>query len=245
MRWIYRCIGWVFVSLILQSCASPKMSQELTQGKVNFVEGNYKKAFHNLMPLAVSGNAQAEYAVGFMYYYGYGVAQDNESGLFWIEKSASQQFPPAVKALKSIREKPPIKKTVYHAKNRDEGYLDLTLNAVPEPLKIASETNQDEVMSAMLAANNVKAPSVPLKQKVQTIPFKTGSPPSKLPAIKARLAEKPALFATQKKPLLAKKPPAKILIKMNLKKSTCRWTSKNQKNNPLLMTRVSYAGLTS
>jgi TPR repeat protein len=38
-----------------------------------------------------------------MYYYGYGVAQDAESGRFWMEKSANQKYPPAEKALQMLK----------------------------------------------------------------------------------------------------------------------------------------------
>jgi DamX protein len=85
----------VIASLSLLSCASPKMSQEMQAGKMAFESGYYKDAFRRLLPIAVKGNCEAQYAVGYMYYYGYGVPQDNESGLFWIDKSAEQNYPPA------------------------------------------------------------------------------------------------------------------------------------------------------
>jgi len=38
-----------------------------------------------------------------MYYYGYGVTPDRETGYFWIKRSANQQYEPAVKALRLCR----------------------------------------------------------------------------------------------------------------------------------------------
>lgn len=70
----------------------------LNQGKRFFEEGFYKKAMRELLPLACDGNPDAQYAVGYMYYYGYGVAQDTDVGYFWIARSASQGYIPAINA---------------------------------------------------------------------------------------------------------------------------------------------------
>lgn len=67
-----------------------------------FKDGYYKKAKLMLYPLACDGLAQAEYALGYMYYYGYGVTQDTDVGYFWIKRAAAQNYPPAVKAASMI-----------------------------------------------------------------------------------------------------------------------------------------------
>ena len=69
---------------------------------LRFAEGDYKRAFHQLLPLACNGNPCAQYAVGYLYYYGYGVPEDSESGIFWMQKAASQGYVPAIKALSEI-----------------------------------------------------------------------------------------------------------------------------------------------
>lgn len=101
--WRYTVIILVTCGL-LQGCANVRMAQELQSSRVTFDSGDFKKAFHQLLPLAAEGSPEAQYAVGYMYYYGYGVSQDNESGLFWIHRSASKDYPPAIKALKLIDE---------------------------------------------------------------------------------------------------------------------------------------------
>jgi len=95
------------MSLLLAACVSPKMSQEVQMGKTLFVAGDYKRSFHYLLPAAVCGNIQAQYAVGYMYYYGYGAPQDSESGLFWMNKAATSRYLPAIKALGLIAQGPP------------------------------------------------------------------------------------------------------------------------------------------
>lgn len=83
---------------------SPATLSELQYGKRLFEGGYYKRAMRELLPLACDGNADAQYAVGYMYYYGYGVAQDTDVGYFWIERAANQNFIPAVKALQLINQ---------------------------------------------------------------------------------------------------------------------------------------------
>jgi TPR repeat protein len=78
---------------------SPATTSQLEQGKRLFQDGFYKRAMEQLLPIAAEGNMEAQYAVGYMYYYGFGAAQDTESGNFWIRRSADQNFGPAIKAL--------------------------------------------------------------------------------------------------------------------------------------------------
>jgi TPR repeat protein len=109
-------IFMILTSLILSACASyeaprpnahtvtnsPATMSYLEQGKRYFDQGYFKSAMHTLLPLACDGDPEAQYAVGYMYYYGYGVAQDTDVGYFWICRSANQHFLPAIKALELI-----------------------------------------------------------------------------------------------------------------------------------------------
>ncbi len=95
------------LSLSLIACATIKttpfyVSSELQQGKRDFKEGYYKRAMHELLPLACDGNPEAQYAVGYMYYYGLGVAQDTDAGYFWIKRAANHHYALAAKALQMI-----------------------------------------------------------------------------------------------------------------------------------------------
>ncbi|MCE3237734.1 MAG: hypothetical protein K0R24_715 [Gammaproteobacteria bacterium] len=90
-------------SLLLPSCAT-STAQQLQNGEASFIAGDFKSAFHQLLPLAAEGIPQAEYGVGYMYYYGYGITRDSESGLFWMNKAAHAQYAPAVRALAAIQE---------------------------------------------------------------------------------------------------------------------------------------------
>jgi TPR repeat protein len=99
---MFRVLMISFLALALTACATSHLNQNLLRGKRYFETGYYKRAMHQLMPLAISGEPEAQYAVGYMYYYGYGVAQDTDMGYFWIKKSADRRFPPAVVAYNMI-----------------------------------------------------------------------------------------------------------------------------------------------
>jgi len=101
---IERYILLTLTCLLIQSCASSIDTQRLQGGKVSFMSGDFKSAFHQLLPLAAEGIPQAEYGVGYMYYYGYGVTQDSESGIFWMNKAATAHYAPAIRALAAIQE---------------------------------------------------------------------------------------------------------------------------------------------
>ena len=81
---------------------SPATMEYLEQGKRYMQHGYHKKAMHILLPLACDGIPEAQYAVGYMYYYGYGVAQDTDVGYFWIKRAADQGYKSAIKGLVMI-----------------------------------------------------------------------------------------------------------------------------------------------
>lgn len=92
----------LFCALFFSACTAYKATQHLHYAKINFNEGNYQEAFHSLLPIAVNGNEEAQYAVGYMYYYGLGVKEDNESGFFWMKLAAEHHNTKAIQAINLI-----------------------------------------------------------------------------------------------------------------------------------------------
>lgn len=90
------------LALMLCACMATFNRAYFEQGKRYFEKGYYRHALEVLLPLACDGNAEAQYAVGYMYYYGYGVAQDTYVGYFWIKRSANQGYPLAIEAARLI-----------------------------------------------------------------------------------------------------------------------------------------------
>lgn len=144
---------------MLLSCASTKLSQELIGGKALFRAGDYHEAFHTLLPAAAAGRPEAQYAVGYMYYYGYGTPQDSESGMFWMQKSAEQNYQPAIKALNQIYL---MREQKSHEEFTEMPPKQTSMNQVPQ------QNQQDPVLQSLhkeshngdlYAAMRVEAPS--------------------------------------------------------------------------------------
>lgn len=85
---------------MLTACATT--AQRLQQGQSNFSDGNYVQAFEQLQPLAEKNNADAQYAIGYMYYYGKGTQKDIIQAQKWIRAAASQGQPQAMKAMRLL-----------------------------------------------------------------------------------------------------------------------------------------------
>lgn len=66
------------------------------------VENNYTVAQKNYHYAAEAHDAVAEYNLGLIYEYGKGVAVDNQKAKAWYEKSAIQEYPPAMTQLASL-----------------------------------------------------------------------------------------------------------------------------------------------
>jgi TPR repeat protein len=98
------------LTLSILGCAttqSPRIMSELAYGKRLFKDGFYRRSMNILLPLACEGVADAQYAIGYLYYYGYAVCQDTDVGYFWIKRAANAHYLPAVRAL-AIMQNPAI-----------------------------------------------------------------------------------------------------------------------------------------
>ncbi|MAZ77784.1 MAG: hypothetical protein CMF39_03825 [Legionellaceae bacterium] len=89
-------------SLCLSACATSSTSNQFVNGKTAFQQGQYNDAFSSLMPAAKKGNPEAQYAIGYMYFYGKGTQQNTLLAQQWFEKSAKQHYPKAKTALQLL-----------------------------------------------------------------------------------------------------------------------------------------------
>lgn len=77
----------VIATLLLTTCAT---LSPLREGIADFKSQKYPAAFSRLYPLAIKGNSDAQYAVGYILYYGKAGVQDRDQGVAWIRKAALQ-----------------------------------------------------------------------------------------------------------------------------------------------------------
>jgi TPR repeat protein len=94
-----RALLTILLSIFLNGCMS---SMNWHEGIRSFQKQNFRDAFIRLKPIAENGQPDAEYAVGFMYFYGRGVVESRKKALYWIERAAHHNQPDAKKALKII-----------------------------------------------------------------------------------------------------------------------------------------------
>lgn len=99
-----RYLAYFFVAaciILLQGCLSNRANQ-FDAGRTSFVEGDYHQAFRRLQPLAQQNNPEAQYAIGYMYFYGLGTVQDHQRAMQWIGAAARSGQPQAKKALSDL-----------------------------------------------------------------------------------------------------------------------------------------------
>ena len=90
-------------SLFLGGCATNGFN--LRAGIQSFQVQNYRQAFIRLKPEAEKGQPDAEYAVGYMYYYGQGVVEDRKKAWYWINCAARAGQPDALEAVRILEHK--------------------------------------------------------------------------------------------------------------------------------------------
>ena len=87
-------------SILLFSGAT--YADQCKQATYFYENKNFKKAQTILEPLVVKGEACAEFYVGLMYYYGWGIERNNKNkvkGLTLIKSAKSKEYPAAIKFL--------------------------------------------------------------------------------------------------------------------------------------------------
>jgi TPR repeat protein len=90
--------------VLLVSSGCMMHGYNLKTGIENFQVQNYRQSFIRLLPEAKAGQPDAQYAVGYMYYYGQGVIENRKKAFYWIERAANGGQPDAVRAIKILRE---------------------------------------------------------------------------------------------------------------------------------------------
>ncbi|MEX1067819.1 MAG: hypothetical protein WED00_17710, partial [Aquisalimonadaceae bacterium] len=85
-----RAAGLTLALGLLAGCAAqPKdfASERFEEGKTAYLAGDYSNAFELLLGEAEQGNPEAQYTIGYMYYLGQGVREDEAAALRWIQRS--------------------------------------------------------------------------------------------------------------------------------------------------------------
>jgi TPR repeat protein len=81
--------------ILIFGLVGPVVAAELDEGVAAARSGDYVTALRGLSPLAESGDARAQFDIGFMHAYGWGVPRNPAEALIWYRKAADQGLPVA------------------------------------------------------------------------------------------------------------------------------------------------------
>jgi len=98
----FSVLAFIVVSF-LSGCATSGLN--LREGIRSFQVQDYRQAFIRLKPEAEKGQPDAEYAIGYMYYYGQGVVEDRKKAWYWITHAAKAGQTDAQQAVKILGKK--------------------------------------------------------------------------------------------------------------------------------------------
>lgn len=93
----FRIFGILVLVLAVQG-STPSWADEAAELKAGLTalgSKDYATAIRTLLPLAIEGNAEAQYQVGLIYHDGQGVPKDPCVSVVWMEKAARQSHPRA------------------------------------------------------------------------------------------------------------------------------------------------------
>ena len=89
----------IFLLIILfTNLLSCSLQNNFQTGINDFNNQDYRQAFIHLKPEAKKGNADAQYSIGYMYYYGQGVVQNKNKALYWINRTRDSGQKDAINA---------------------------------------------------------------------------------------------------------------------------------------------------
>lgn len=94
--------------ILLVGCHHPDMQSDQAIKSPPACAGNayltkYDCSVERIQRAAEEGSADAQYALGYMYYYGISTMRDQETAVLWIKRAADQGQPLAKKALELIQ----------------------------------------------------------------------------------------------------------------------------------------------
>ncbi len=98
----------------------------------------YQCSFMRVEQAARSGDPDAQYALGYLYYYGIGTTQDRQAGLVWIRKAAAQGQSVAQEALRTLATTPAATKKSLQTTNPQSNVSTNAAVATTTPTTTAS-----------------------------------------------------------------------------------------------------------
>lgn len=93
---------WLVLLPVIGLSACSQNPQRMRMAELDFAREHYRLSFNHAEMPARAGNPDAQYALGYMYYYGKGVIENRKLARYWFHLAANQGHPDAQRALKLI-----------------------------------------------------------------------------------------------------------------------------------------------
>lgn len=93
------------VSSILSGCMGA--NYYFKRGEAEYQRQDYHQSFTDTLAAAKMGDVDAQYATGYMYYYGIGTEQSDYLAGYWFDRSAKVGDPRSIAALQQVKQRAP------------------------------------------------------------------------------------------------------------------------------------------
>ena len=123
-----RIVGLLIILVFIPLIAACTSALNLREGIQSFKSQDYRKAFIRLKPEAEKGQPDAQYAIGYMYYYGQGVVEDRRKAWFWINMAANLGQVDALAAVKILEHGSLEKKKIFESRKLQHFPVDKEIN---------------------------------------------------------------------------------------------------------------------
>lgn len=111
MKYLLKTVILIIAISLIGGCRTIS----LREGIESFRAQDYRTAFIRLKPEAVRGQPDAQYAVGYMYYYGQGVVEDRKQAWYWINQAASARQKDALAAVQILNQGTMEKRKIFES----------------------------------------------------------------------------------------------------------------------------------
>ncbi|MGE0081921.1 MAG: SPOR domain-containing protein [Thiohalomonadaceae bacterium] len=171
----------------LAGCASSGPVQgdaAVQRAQSAYARKEYRKAAELLSVPAMQGNAEAQYALGYLYYYGRGVRKDQRRARAWFEDAARLGHPGAQRALRLLTvyaQMPPLPGEDAPAKQAGDGRD--AADPAPESASVEAPAGMGSVTAGepMPASANVLPAAAPVTSG-QAVPAPEATAPAEVTA---------------------------------------------------------------
>lgn len=162
---LLRMLGISLLLLTQLQCVKRKVDTDLEVAKRHFENKSFELAISELKNLAAKGEPEAQYMLGYMYFYGQGVDPDREQAYLWFEKAAAKNHRSSQIALSTVyADRANFKKSLKSAKETQitKNKSSFSSTSISSEAKISSVTKQERNIKQIQSKSAMSNKGIPL-----------------------------------------------------------------------------------